>query len=81
MPDDNDSYPAIYYYRTLLGEITMKILDQYSKEKISVHSERIFIVELTEAEIIALSKRYINKNLSYVTLADKTLKSLRDLVT
>jgi len=80
MPDDNDSYPAIYYYRTLLGEITMKILDQYSKEK-PRQFEEIFIVELTEAEIIALSRRYINKNLSYVTLADKTLKSLRDLVT
>ena len=80
MPDDNDSYPAIYYYRTLLGEITMKILDQYSKEK-PRQFEEIFIVELSEAEIIALSKRYINKNLSYVTLADKTLKSLRDLVT
>mgnify|MGYP000079445202 CR=1 FL=1 len=80
MPDDNDSYPAIYYYRTLLGEITMKILDQYSKEK-PRQFEEIFIVELTEAEIIALSRRYINKNLSYAPLAEKTLNDLRDLVT
>ena len=80
MPDDNDSYPAIYYYRTLLGEITMKILDQYSKEK-PRQFEEIFKVELTEAEIIALSKRYINKNLSYAPLAEKTLNDLRDLVT
>ena len=80
MPDDNDSYPAIYYYRTLLGEITMKILDQYSKEK-PRQFEEIFIVELSEAEIIALSRRYINKNLSYAPLAEKTLNDLRDLVT
>ena len=80
MPDDNDSYPAIYYYRTLLGEITMKILDQYSKEK-PRQFEEIFIVELSEAEIIALSRRYINKNLSYAPLAEKTLDGLRDLVT
>ena len=80
MPDDNDSYPAIYYYRTLLGEITMKILDQYSKEK-PRQFEEIFIVELSEAEIIALSRRYISKNLSYAPLAEKTLNDLRDLVT
>jgi len=80
MPDDNDSYPAIYYYRTLLGEITMKILDQYSKEK-PRQFEEIFIVELSEAEIIALSRRYISKNLSYAPLAEKTLDGLRDLVT
>ena len=80
MPDDNDSYPAFYYYRTLLGEITMKILDQYSKEK-PRQFEEIFIVELSEAEIIALSRRYISKNLSYAPLAEKTLDGLRDLVT
>ena len=80
MPDDNDSYPAIYYCRTLLGEITMKIVDQYSKEK-PRQFEEIFIVELSEAEIIALSRRYINKNLSYAPLAEKTLNDLRDLVT
>ena len=58
----------------------MKILDQYSKEK-PRQFEEIFIVELTEAEIIALSRRYINKNLSYAPLAEKTLNDLRDLVT
>ena len=57
----------------------MKFIEQYSKEK-PRQFEQIFIVELTQTEIIALAKRYINKNLIYNPEAEKTLNDLRDLI-